>query len=315
MSKYRQRLPQLFDKTFITEAGMETSLVFHHQIDLPEFAAYDLLRDMDGYETLYDYYKTYAKLAVKYQHGLVLETPTWRANADWGNKIGDDEAALHGLNIKAVDLIRHIQEEYENNDTPIVISGCLGPRGDGYNPSTIMTVQQAKDYHSAQIETFTHTCVDMVAALTMNYVSEAIGITLAAQSYGMPVCISFTVETDGNLPTGETLEEAINEVDQATSNGPAYYMINCAHPSHIDRLINGSDRWLKRIKGLRCNASRLSHAELDECEVLDDGNPAEFGSECSQMRGLAPHITVLGGCCGTDHRHIEAVCKSLTSCN
>ena len=306
-----QHLPQLEDKICITDGGMETDLVFHHQLDLPNFAAYDLLRHQQGYETLSDYYKTYVELAQKYQLGLILETPTWRANADWGDKIGDSPDVLEKFNLQSVKLIEHIREECGNEDAPILISGCLGPRGDGYTPSQRMPVAEAQDYHSVQIATFAKSNADMIAALTLNYVEEAIGITLAAQEYGLPVCISFTVETDGKLPTGESLEQAIQAVDQATDHGPAYYMINCAHPTHFSHLFQTQDRWLTRVKGLRGNASCLSHAELNESETLDEGSPTQFGTELSNLKSLSPHITVLGGCCGTDYRHIEQICKNL----
>jgi S-methylmethionine-dependent homocysteine/selenocysteine methylase len=307
----RQQLPQLEDKICITDGGMETDLVFHHQLDLPEFAAYDLLRHQQGYETLFNYYKTYAELAQRYQLGLILETVTWRANADWGAKIGDSPQDLEKFNLQSVNLVEHIREEYGDEKTPIVISGCLGPRGDGYTPSQRMTVPEAQAYHSAQIATFAQSNVDMIAALTLNYVEEAIGITLAAQEHGLPVCISFTLETDGKLPTDEPLEQAIHAVDQATNHGPAYYMINCAHPTHFSHLFATQESWLNRVKGLRGNASCLSHAELNESETLDEGNPTQFGAELVDLKSLSPDITVLGGCCGTDYRHIEAICKNL----
>jgi S-methylmethionine-dependent homocysteine/selenocysteine methylase len=308
----KQQLPQLEDKICITDGGMETDLVFHHQLDLPEFAAYDLLRHQQGYETLFNYYKTYVELAQRYKLGLILETPTWRANADWGDKIGDSPQDLEKFNLQSVKLVEHIREEYGDEETPIVISGCLGPRGDGYTPSQIMTIAEAQDYHSAQIATFAQSNVDMIAALTLNYVEEAIGITLAAQEHSLPVCISFTVETDGKLPTGDTLAEAIQAVDQATDHGPAYYMINCAHPTHFSHLFTTQDSWVKRVKGLRGNASCLSHAELNESETLDEGSPTQFGAELGDLKSISPHLTVLGGCCGTDFRHIEQICKNLT---
>ncbi len=307
-----QRLPQLDDKICITDGGMETDLVFHHQLDLPYFAAYDLLRHQQGYDTLFDYYKSYAELAQSYQLGLILETVTWRANTDWGAKIGDSLQDLEKFNLQSVKLIEHIREEYGDEDSPIVISGCLGPRGDGYVPSQKMTSAEAQDYHSTQIGTFAKSNADMIAALTLNYIEEAIGVTLAAQEHDLPVCISFTVETDGKLPTGETLVEAIQAVDEATDRGPAYFMINCAHPTHFSHLFNAEDRWLNRIKGLRGNASCLSHAELNESETLDEGNPTQFGVELGHLKSRSPHLTVLGGCCGTDYRHIEQLCKNLT---
>ena len=308
----KQQLPQLEGKICITDGGMETDLVFHHQLDLPEFAAYDLLRHQQGYETLFNYYKTYAELAQRYNLGLILETVTWRANADWGAKIGDSSQDLEKFNLQSVKLIENIREEYGGGDAPIVISGCLGPRGDGYTPSQRMTVAEAQDYHSTQIATFAKSNADMIAALTLNYVEEAIGITLAAQEHDLPVCISFTVESDGKLPTGETLREAIQAVDRATDQGPVYYMINCAHPTHFSHLFKTQDSWLNRVKGLRGNASCLSHAELNESETLDEGNPTQFGAELVDLKSISPDITVLGGCCGTDYRHIEQICKNLS---
>ncbi len=311
MKTFRQHLPQLEDHMCITDGGMETDLVFHHQFDLPHFAAYDLLRHERGYTTLSEYYISYANLAQTYNLGLILETPTWRANADWGAKIGDSSQDLQTFNLQSVQLLEHIRENCGDEAEPIVISGCLGPRGDGYTPSQQMTVPEAQAYHSAQIATFAQTNVDMIAAHTLNYVEEAIGITLAAQEYSLPVCISFTVETDGKLPTGDTLADAIQAVDLATDSGPVYYMINCAHPTHFSHLFATQDRWVNRVKGLRGNASCLSHTELNESKTLDEGNPTQFGIELRNLKSISPQLTVLGGCCGTDYRHIEQVCKNL----
>lgn len=313
MNHYRTKLPQLNGIVCITDGGMETEMIFNQHINLPEFAAYDLLRSEEGYQTLYSYYQQYAELAQEYNRGLILETPTWRANADWGKKLGDSAEVLKSLNLNAVRLLSHIREQYDSPKTPIVLSGNLGPRGDGYTPGELMSADEAQAYHYPQIATFAATEVDMLCALTLNYPEEAIGIAAAAKEVELPICIAFTVETDGNLPTGQTLEHAIAEVDQASSNYPAYYMINCAHNSHFDRLFRSPQPWHQRVKGLRSNASCLSHAELDEAETLDDGNPIEFGNELSELSSLSSHLSVFGGCCGTDKRHIEQVCKRLHS--
>ena len=307
MSKYRSKLPQLNGKMCITDGGMETDLVFNYGIDLPEFAAYDQLRTAEGEELLFDYFRNYVEIAERYDLGLILETVTWRANRDWGKRIGDAPDALAEFNRRAVRLIERVRKELAQGDVPVVISGCIGPRGDGYSPGQQMTAPQAKEYHAEQIATFAGTAADMVAAITLNYPAEAIGIAQAAAACGVPVCISFTVETDGLLPTGQSLEEAITEVDAATDQYPAYYMINCAHPTHFDHLFAEGGRWLERVKGLRCNASCKSHAELDESTVLDDGDPVAFGHQLAALRTLSPHLSVLGGCCGTDHRHIESL--------
>lgn len=311
MAKYKDCLPQLSTKFFITDGGIETTLIFHENLDLPDFAAFYLLKDAEGVKSLRKYFRTYASLAQKYKVGFVLESPTWRANSDWGAKLGYSETALAEANQQAIKLVSKIRNEFENNTTKIVISGCVGPRGDGYNPTDVMNAEEAKQYHMAQIKTFSETDADMITAITMNYVEESIGIARAAKSANMPSAISFTVETDGKLPTGQTLKDAIENVDEATSNAPAYYMINCAHPLHFADTLIANESWTKRIRGLRANASTKSHTELNESTELDEGNPLEFGRQHRELLNKLKNINILGGCCGTDHRHIEEICKAV----
>lgn len=311
MSKYRKHLPQLKDQLFMTDGGLETTLIFHDRIDLPCFAAFDLLKDAEGTAILERYYVHYAEMARDKGIGLVLEAPTWRANADWAAKLGYDAVTLADANRKAISLLLRVRAAYETPQTRIVISGNLGPRGDGYVPGAIMTVAEAQAYHAPQIDTFAQTDADMVAAFTMNYVEEAIGIVAAAKACDMPVAIAFTLETDGRLPSGDSLQQAIARTDDASGTYPAYYMINCAHPSHFDTVLQEGGAWRQRIRGLRANASRRSHAELDESTDLDDGNPVELGLEYKALQAQLPRMTVVGGCCGTDHRHVDAICRSL----
>lgn len=311
MAKYRNNLPQLSGRLFLTDGGIETTLIFHEHLDLPHFAAFSLLNNSDGLEALRKYFRTYACLAQKYAVGFILESPTWRANPDWGAKLGYADRALADANRQAIELMTAIRGEFENETTEVVISGCIGPRGDGYNPTAVMSAAEAEQYHSAQIKTFSESEADMVTAITMNYVEEAIGIARAAASFGMPVAISFTVETDGRLPTGQKLKDAIEGVDEATSNAPAYYMINCAHPSHFADVLSAEEPWTQRIRGLRANASTQSHAELNESTELDAGNPAELGSQYRDLLNTLTNLNVLGGCCGTDHRHVEEICKAV----
>jgi len=310
MAKYRDQLPQLSRRMFLTDGGIETTLIFHQGLELPDFAAFDLLKDDAGSESLRNYFLTYAALAKKYGVGFILESATWRANPDWGMKLGYSSNELAVMNRKAIELVCDIRNEYETEKSPMVISGCIGPRGDGYNPTSMMSVEEAQLYHAIQISTFSDTEADMVTAITMNYVEEAIGIARAAQSAGMPVAISFTVETDGNLPTGQTLQNAIESVDEATQNAPAYYMINCAHPHHFEGVLAADQSWTERIRGLRANASTMSHAELNDLEKLDEGDPVALGHQYQELLGKLKNLNVLGGCCGTDHRHVEEICKA-----
>ncbi len=311
MAKYRNKLPQLSDKIFLSDGGIETTLIFHEGLELPDFAAFDLLKSVEGTEVLRGYFRKYAAIARNYETGFILESSTWRASADWGEKLGYSESDLAESNRQSIKLLSEIRSEFENEKTKVVISGCIGPRGDGYIPTTAMSAAEAREYHSAQIKTFSETEADMVTAITMNYVEEAIGIAQAAREFGMPVAIAFTVETDGKLPTGQTLSDAIESADDATGNYPAYFMINCAHPTHFESVLEAGSDWTKRIRGIRANSSAKSHEELNECEILDEGNPAELGRQYQQLSAKLKNLNVLGGCCGTDHRHIEEICKAF----
>lgn len=310
MTRYRDCLPQSSDTIFITDGGLETTLIFHQGYELADFAAFDLLQNEIGYQGLQQYFRTYLDLARTYNVGLILESPTWRASADWGTRLGYSPSALAEANHQSIELLQLLRDEYETESTPIVISGCIGPRGDGYNPTDFMSETEAENYHRSQIETFRETAADLVTAMTINYIEEAVGIVRAARSNHLPVVISFTVETDGKLPTGQTLSEAIERIDTATDRAPAYYMINCAHPTHFADVLGSDDPYLDRIRGIRANSSRKSHAELNDSPELDEGNPEELGEQYREMRNRSERINVLGGCCGTDTRHIEAICKA-----
>jgi S-methylmethionine-dependent homocysteine/selenocysteine methylase len=309
MAKYRHKLPQLSGGVFLTDAGIETTLIFHEGQDLPYFAAFHLLKDAVGVDVLRNYFRRHARIARDHGTGFILESATWRSSPDWAEKLGYSPEELDEANRRAIELLHELRDEFETERSPMVISGCIGPRGDGYDPDHVMTAEDAQSYHADQARVFAEAGADMITAITMTNVPEAIGVTRAAQAEGMPVVISFTVETDGKLPTGQTLKDAVQAVDVATGQGPAYYMINCAHPSHFHDVLE-TDAWVKRLRGLRCNASRLSHAELDEAEELDAGNPVELGAEYRGLRDRFPQINVLGGCCGTDHRHIEQICQA-----
>ena len=308
--RYRDALPQLDQGPFVTDGGIETTLIFHRGLDLPLFAAFDLLKDEVGTEELRRYFEPYLAVAREHELGFVLESPTWRASPRWAAEIGYTAEELDGFNRRAIALMEEIRSVYEGDVSPIVISGCIGPQDDGYNPTELLSADEAAGYHATQIGTFADTAADMVTAITMTYADEAIGIVRAAQAAGLPAAISFTVETDGRLPSGQALAEAIEQTDAETDGGAAYFMINCAHPTHFDRVLEEDGRWRERIMGLRANASTMSHAELDEATELDDGDPPDLGRRYAGLKERLPRLTVLGGCCGTDHRHVTEICAA-----
>jgi S-methylmethionine-dependent homocysteine/selenocysteine methylase len=309
---YRHALPQLDGGLFVTDGGIETTLIFHQGLDLPAFAAFVLLEDDEGTDQLRRYYTPYVELARARSAGLVLESPTWRASPGWAAELGLSGARLDQLNRKAISLMEELRAAADTGGAPVVISGCVGPQDDGYNPATMLSASAAREYHSTQIETFADTAADMVTAMTVTYADEAIGLARAARDAGLPVVISFTVETDGRLPSGQALGEAIEQVDAATEATPAYYMINCAHPTHFESVLETADAWPARIGGVRANASTKSHAELDEAEHLDEGDPADLGARHAALRERLPNLNVLGGCCGTDHRHVAEIIRAFT---
>jgi S-methylmethionine-dependent homocysteine/selenocysteine methylase len=309
-AKYRTRLPQLGSKLFLTDAGLETILVFHDGVDLPCFASFPLLGSEKGLQRLRDYYDGFARLAVAKGTGLILEGATWRANPDWGAKLGYGGKALAEINRASVALMLEVRRAHETAQSPMPISGNIGPRGDGYDPGKLMTAQEAEDYHGPQVRVLAETAADYVSAFTITNTPEAIGIARAAKAAKVPVVISFTLETDGKLPTGQSLEAAIAEVDAATERYAEYFMINCAHPTHFHDVLKPGATWTQRLGGIRANASSRSHAELDAATDLDAGNPAELGRQYADLLKHYPQMTVLGGCCGTDFRHVEAISTS-----
>ena len=308
--KYRHDLPQRRDRLFLTDGGIETTLIFTEGLELIDFAAFVLLKTSEGEAALRRYFRTYAEIATRFATGLVLESATWRASPDWGTRLGYGPAELAEANARAIRLLEEIRDEYESDKVPIVLSGCVGPRGDGYVPNTAMSAAAAEAYHSGQIDVFAASAADMVCAVTINYVEEALGIVRAARRAGMPVVISFTVETDGALPTGQALRSAVEQVDAECSGYPAYYGINCAHPVHFEHVLADGGAWLQRIGALRANASTKSHAELNESVTLDSGDPLGLAGHYARLKQQLPRLSVMGGCCGTDGRHVGCIAEA-----
>ncbi len=299
------RLPQLSHVLFLTDSGVETDLIFNGGFDLPEFAAFTLLDDPAGVTALKQYFRRHLAIARTFECGLILETPTWRASPHWGERLGYSEQQLRDVNERAIELLVALRAEADLQ-SPVVISGCIGPRDDAYRPHQ-MTADDAQAYHAWQIAALAATDVDLVHAMTITNVEEAIGIARAALSADVQVAISFTTETDGRLPSGATLTDAISAVDDATERGPIYYGINCAYPTHFQNAFPADDAGGRRIRSIRANASKKSHAELDESEVLDAGDPRELAALYSDLRLSHAGLTILGGCCGTDASHVEEI--------
>ena len=312
MPSYRSALPQLAGDLYLTDAGLETDLIFNNGLEIREFAAHTLLPDSEGRQALQDYYRGFLSLASETGCGFVLDTPTWKAHPHWSDDLGENADYLRRAVVDAVSLVSGLRDEFADNGQPIILNGVVGPRGDAYAPDAILAAREAENYHREQLSWFADTNVDMVSAITFTQADEAAGFANAAKSLGLPAVVSFTVETDGRLPTGQALKDAIAQVDELTGDHVAYFMVNCAHPDHFSDKLESAD-WAKRIRGLRCNASRMSHEELDNSEVLDDGDPVEFASQHREIRRTMPWVNVFGGCCGSDLRHVSEIARALSS--
>ena len=307
MPIHRSSFPNVKSDLLLAYVGMETDLIFTQGIDLPGFASYPLLEKEGGRALVQRYMTDMIALGKESGVGVILESPTWVANRDRGAAIGYTPKQLKQINQNAISLMADLRTEA--GDVPTVISANIGPRDDAYAPADRMNADEAERYHSEQISALAETEVDVISAYTLAYSAEAIGIVRAARNFGLPVVISFTVETDGRLPTGATLETAIYEVDSASNEYAAYFMVNCAHPDHFSSVLE--DRpWMQRLRGIVANASRCCHAELDKAETLDAGNPVEFGKQLADLRRRFPQILVLGGCCGTDMRHMKQIARA-----
>jgi len=312
VSRYRHALPQLSGGLFLADGGLETDLIFNHGVEIRSFAAHTLLPEPAARERLAAYFRRFLALARDSDAGFILDSQTWKAHAHWAGDLGATLEELRQANRDSVAFISAIRDEFSGAGRPIVLNGIIGPTSDAYAPEGEVTAVEAARYHARQIEWLADTEVDMVTATTFPRADEAIGFVRAARDAGLPVVVSFTVETDGRLATGMTLADAVRRVDDATSGGAAYFMVNCAHPDHFFHVFDGSE-WTRRVRGLRCNASRRSHAELDASTELDDGHPEEFGRQYGEVLRRVPWANVLGGCCGSDLRHVTQIARAVSS--
>lgn len=312
MTVHESALAKLMGGTlFLADGGLETTLIYRDHQDLPHFAACDLLRTKEGVDRLVAYFDEFARLAVDGGFGCMIDTATWRANPDWTRLLGYSDDEFVGVNEAAVAVATVVRARYSDSASPFLVSGVVGPRGDGYVPGALQSADEAERYHSAQVDVLAASGVDLISAITMNYPAEAVGVTLAARKTGVPIIVSFTVETGGRLAGGETLAEALRVVEEATDAYPLFYMVNCAHPSHLPAELAAGHPSLARVRGYRPNASTRSHAELDAAQDLDAGDPDALARSVAALGETRGNLVLVGGCCGTDARHITRIATAL----
>lgn len=306
-------VPELDGEVLLTDSGVETDLIFNQGVDLPLFASFVLADDARGRELLSSWHRQHAETALAHGLGASLDSATWRASSDWGALLGYDAAALDRVNRDLVAMLHAIRDELDGGAPPVRVGGTLGPRSDGYHPTLVMSAEEAEEYHTPQLRSFVEAGAERATVLTLGYVDEAVGIAAAAHDAGLPLLIGFTVETDGRLPDGSSLGAAIAAVDARTGSSAAGFVVNCAHPDHVSPALAEGGAWRERLVGFRPNASRRSHAELDEAPELDAGDPAELGRQVAALRAANPTINLVGGCCGTDIRHAREIAAAVAA--
>ena len=303
--------PEPGRQTFVTEGGIETYMQYKMGHEFRRFCLFDLMDDPRAMADLRAYHVNLIQVALEHKVGAVLDGVHYRTSRDWGDLLGYSRNALHDIVVQGIEFYKDLASEFETADSPMPVSGVVGPRGDAYDIGRIMDADEAEDYHSEQIAAMKAAGADFVTALTFSQVPEAIGVTRAAKAEGIPVVVSFTLGKDGHLKTGAPLGEAIESVDRETGDGPLYYMVNCTHPVDFAPAFEAPGAWMDRLCGLRANASSLDHGTLCQLGRLEEGNPVELGQQMAAMARRFPHINVWGGCCGTDHVHIGEIAKAV----
>lgn len=311
--------PFAHERGFLTLGGAETYLLYLQGFDLQDFCAFELFDDEEAFSAFErGFLRPTADAALAHGMGLVVDCLVWRASADWVVRRGRPLEALARINRTAVERMRRFVEDWRSEHgaaaagLPVRLVGELGPRGDGYvlDHGARLDADQAQAYHRPQVEALAEAGVDVIGALTMTSVEEAVGIVRAARAVDRPVFVSPTVETDGTLPDGSTLGGFVERVDAATDGAPTFYQVNCAHPTHLEATLRAAAErgapWLRRLKGFRANASVRSHEELDASETLDAGDPPDLAARVARMRRDFD-LRIVGGCCGTDSRHMAAI--------
>ena len=298
-------LPHQSDTPFMVYAGTGTDLIFNRGIDLPGFASFPLLEDPETRAVLAGQMQSLMDLSGDMNLGCILDAPTWMANLDRAAHLDYSAERLVEVNRDGVALMEEVRQASGRDN--VLVSACIGPRFDPYADIPPMSPEHARTYHDAQMRALKDTSVDLVTAYTFNRVNEAVGCVQAAQDHDLPIIMSFVVETDGCLADGTSLDDAMSEVDRQTDQGPVFYMVNCAHPNHFSGVLHGQGR----LKGVVVNASKCSHAELDEADELDEGDAEELGADVAEIVRRNPDITIFGGCCGTDMRHLRSMANKV----
>jgi homocysteine S-methyltransferase len=293
----------------LTEGAVIERLHRDPSIELdPHILNAGLIHENKGRRALEKIYRNYIGVGLKYNLPILLAAPTWRANPD---RIEASGCRGHEkINADCVRFLQSIRNTYDDYSKLMFIGGLMACRGDAYRPEEALTEPDAADFHKPQAAMLAESGVDYLMAATLPAVSEARGMAKTLSDLRIPYVISFVIRPDGTLLDGTPLHRAIDQIDSTTEHPPFFYLINCVHPSVFARGLGReteiSKSIRKRVLGLQANTSSRSPEELDGLEQLDGSDPDKFAEEMLDLHHQFG-IKVIGGCCGTDHRHIHAI--------
>ncbi|WP_203564896.1 homocysteine S-methyltransferase family protein [Aliiroseovarius sp. PrR006] len=305
--------PRLENKFYLTEGGTETELLYKWGFELPEFAMFPLLDDPKADQVLRDMYRRYFDVAEKFDTGMLIMSHDYRASPDWGAKLGYSPEGLADMQRRTIDFLEGMRCEYQGRVSDVYIAGCIGPKGDAYGTGGDISEDEAEEYHSVQLSTLAATAADMAIALTFNNIPEAIGLVRAAEKLGIPLGVCLTLTTEGVLKSGPSLQAAIETIDERTNGAAAWFGTNCSHPLEFAPALANSGPWLDRIRCIRPNAVKMEQVALCRLGHLEDGDPVELGKQMGDVAERFPKADILGGCCGTDERHLSEIAKNVNS--
>jgi len=305
--------PRLENKFYLTEGGSETEILYKWSFELPEFAMFTLLDDPEADNVIRGMFRRYFDVAAEHGTAMLLNGHDYRASPDWGAKLGYSSEDLRNVQHRVIRFLDDLRAEYADRVSDVYIAACIGPRGDAYGTGGDISADESEDYHSVQLHNLDGTAADMAVAATFNNVPEAIGVIRAANSIGIPIGVSLTLTPEGRLRSGPSLREAIETIDEASGGGAVWFGTNCAHPVEFEPALADAGPWLERLRYIRPNAAKMDKIALCSLGHLEDGDPVELGQQMGEVARRFPRVDILGGCCGTDERHLSQIAQNVNA--
>ena len=305
-------LPRVDGTYYLTEGGIETEIMYKYGFELPHFAMFPLLDNPEALTAMKGIWQRSLRAAADNGFNAIMNGVDYRASPDWGALLGYTPDGLASMQMRAIDFLRDVARDFEQDIDTIIISGTIGPRGDAYSRNETITADVAEEYHSVQLATLKKAGVDMAWAMTFNNIPEAVGTIRAAENTGIPIAMGLSLDSSSRLNSGPSMAEAVPEIDAQTNSAAAFFGLNCSHPLEFEPALDGGE-WMKRLRSIRPNASPMDKIALCKIGHLEDGDPDELAQQMLDVARRMPHMDIFGGCCGTDERHLSKIAATVKS--